>query len=518
MRISGGQALGEEAVSVVRQAVSLAEQRGHRQVTPLHMVSAMLSASPAPACILRAACLSSQSHPLQHKTLDLCLDLALNQLAVAVSRRGGDHVEPARSNAFTAGLKRAQAHGRRGPVGGDKVELEQLVLSILDDPSVDRVMRAAGFSSSQVRASVVSLEQSASFPDPFPEKIGAGGQPSLQTAPELHLPVVVDDVPHGSECQASNVKSGARWPAFFGCTEVIPTTVSLPPWLRYYKDTTCIRSTYCNTNLQANGASRRPKFTELTADNLKILCDALELRVPWHGNIVPGIASTVLRCRSGVTRRRVGDKPFNSLSSSTTTWLLFHGRDGVVKTAVARELARLVFGSYTDFTALQGYPDIAAQTGKLALKRHRSPENNGDGNGGDVGARLFKAIAENPHRVILIDGVDQLGRDLETRIKNAVAGGTLMGGCNGDVVDLEDAIIVLSSNVLDSRSMVSASSPRVKRRFTRQNCEDGDAAEMEMRSRRHLSWDLNVCAVDEDEEEGSFDGIMNVVDGVFLFN
>jgi ATP-dependent Clp protease ATP-binding subunit ClpA len=191
MRISGGQALGEEAASVVRQAVSLAEQRGHRQVTPLHMVSAMLSASPA--CILRAACLSSQSHPLQHKTLDLCIDLALNQLAVAVSRRGGEPVEPARSNAFTAALKRAQAQGRRGPVGGDKVELEQLVVSILDDPSVDRVMRTAGFSSSQVRASVVSLEQSASFP----EKIRAGGQPSLQTVPELHLPVVTDDVPDG---------------------------------------------------------------------------------------------------------------------------------------------------------------------------------------------------------------------------------------------------------------------------------------------------------------------------------
>ncbi|XP_037409991.1 protein SMAX1-LIKE 3-like [Triticum dicoccoides] len=502
MRISGGQALGEEAAGVVRLAVSLAEQRGHRQVTPLHMVSAMLSASPS--CILHAACLSSQSHPLQHKTLDLCLELALNQLAMAVSRGGGDHVEPARSNAFTAALKRAQAHGRRGAVGGDKVELEQLVLSILDDPSVDRVMRTAGFSSSQVRASVVSLQQS-----------------SLQTVPELHLPVVPDDVPDASECQASKAKSGARPPDFFGGTEVVPTTASLPPWLRHYKDTTCIRSTYCDTNLQADVISRRPKFTELTAHNLKILSDALELRVPWHGNIVPGISSTVLQCRSGVTRRRAGDKPSNSLSSSMTTWLLFCGRDGVGKTAVARELARLVFGSYADFTALQGYPDIPARNGKLALKRLRSPENDGDGNGVGVEAKLFEAIAENPHRVILINGVDQLGRDSETCIKNAMAGGTLMGGCNGDVVGLEDAIVVLSYEELDPRSVVCASSQRAKRPFSRQNREEGDTAKMEVRSRRRLRWDLNVCAVDGEEEEDSVaddEGILNAVDGVFLFN
>ena len=37
MRVAGGHALGEEAVAVVRQAVSLAARRGHAQVTPLHI-------------------------------------------------------------------------------------------------------------------------------------------------------------------------------------------------------------------------------------------------------------------------------------------------------------------------------------------------------------------------------------------------------------------------------------------------------------------------------------------------
>ena len=204
-------------------------------------------------------------------------------------------------------------------------------------------------------------------------------------------------------------------------------------------------------------ASRRPKFTELTAQNLKILRGALELRVPRHANIIPGISSTVLRCRSGVTRRRAGVWP--------TTWLLFRGRDSGGKTAVARELARLVFGSYAEFTTLQvqGNPDIPAQTGKLALKRQRSPDIDGEGNGGDVRARLFEAIVENPHRVILIDGVNRLDGDSEMRIKNAIAGGTIARGYNDDMVGLEDAIVVLSSDVCHSgMSMASASSPRVE--------------------------------------------------------
>jgi hypothetical protein len=60
-----------------------------------------------------------------------------------------------------AALKRAQAHQRRGcpeqqqqPLLAVKVELEQLIISILDDPSVSRVMREASFSSPAVKATI----------------------------------------------------------------------------------------------------------------------------------------------------------------------------------------------------------------------------------------------------------------------------------------------------------------------------------------------------------------------------
>ncbi|XP_050212235.1 protein SMAX1-LIKE 3-like isoform X1 [Mercurialis annua] len=154
------QALTAEAASIVKQAVSLARRRGHAQVTPLHVASAMLA---SPTGLLRRACLQSHSHPLQCKALELCFNVALNRLpASAASALLGHHSSfPCLSNALVAAFKRAQAHQRRGsienqqqPILALKIEIEQLIVSILDDPSVSRVMREAGFSSVQVKHKV----------------------------------------------------------------------------------------------------------------------------------------------------------------------------------------------------------------------------------------------------------------------------------------------------------------------------------------------------------------------------
>ncbi|KAF3442729.1 hypothetical protein FNV43_RR16646 [Rhamnella rubrinervis] len=162
------QGLTAEAASVVKQAVTLARRRGHAQVTPLHVANTMLSASTG---LLRTACLQSHSHPLQCKALELCFNVALNRLPASNSSPmlGNHHSQhPSISNALVAAFKRAQAHQRRGsienqqqPLLAVKIELEQLIISILDDPSVSRVMREAGFSSTQVKSNVeqaVSLE------------------------------------------------------------------------------------------------------------------------------------------------------------------------------------------------------------------------------------------------------------------------------------------------------------------------------------------------------------------------
>lgn len=168
------QGLTADAASIVKQAVTLAKRRGHAQVTPLHVANTMLSVTNG---LLRTACLQSHSHPLQCKALELCFNVALNRLPASTSSspmlgttNHHHHSQscPSISNALVAAFKRAQAHQRRGSIENQqqplltvKIELEQLIISILDDPSVSRVMREAGFSSTQVKSNVeqaVSLE------------------------------------------------------------------------------------------------------------------------------------------------------------------------------------------------------------------------------------------------------------------------------------------------------------------------------------------------------------------------
>jgi hypothetical protein len=167
------QALTVDAATVVKQSVNLANRRGHVQVTPLHVASMMLSS----ASLLRAACLQSYSHPLQCKALELCFNVALNRLptssTILTSHTSRHRHFPTLSNALIAAIKRAQAHQRRGgvesqqqPLLSVKIELGQLIISILDDPSVSRVMREAGFSSTQVKIHVekaVTVEASSVF-------------------------------------------------------------------------------------------------------------------------------------------------------------------------------------------------------------------------------------------------------------------------------------------------------------------------------------------------------------------
>ncbi|XP_006346003.1 uncharacterized protein [Solanum tuberosum] len=158
--VSFQQALTVESSSIVKQALNLAKRRGHSHVTPLHVASAMLVSSSS--TLLRKACFQTNSHPIQYKALELCFNVALNRLPTSASNPILEpHVHPPfLSNALVAAFKRAQAYQRRGSVENQqqqqhlKVEIDQLVISILDDPSVSRVMSEAGFSSIQLKTNV----------------------------------------------------------------------------------------------------------------------------------------------------------------------------------------------------------------------------------------------------------------------------------------------------------------------------------------------------------------------------
>ncbi|KAD4178047.1 hypothetical protein E3N88_26638 [Mikania micrantha] len=153
------QTLTPEAASVLNHSIAEAGRRNHNQTTPLHVAATLLA---APTGFLRQACIRSHpnsSHPLQCRALELCFSVALERLPSATSSPAV--TEPPVSNALMAALKRSQAHQRRGcpeqqqqPLLAVKVELEQLIISILDDPSVSRVMREASFSSPAVKATI----------------------------------------------------------------------------------------------------------------------------------------------------------------------------------------------------------------------------------------------------------------------------------------------------------------------------------------------------------------------------
>lgn len=177
------QTLTPEAASVLNHSIAEASRRNHGQTTPLHVAATLLA---SPSGFLRQACIKSHpnsSHPLQCRALELCFSVALERLPTA-QQNVSPGLDPPISNALMAALKRAQAHQRRGcpeqqqqPLLAVKVELEQLIISILDDPSVSRVMREASFSSPAVKATIEqSLNSSCSVSNS--SSIGLGFRPS----------------------------------------------------------------------------------------------------------------------------------------------------------------------------------------------------------------------------------------------------------------------------------------------------------------------------------------------------
>ncbi|PNY10288.1 chaperone protein ClpB1-like protein [Trifolium pratense] len=157
------QALTQEAATFVKQAVNLATRRSHSQVTPLHLATVMLSNS---TTLLHKACLQCHSHPLHYKALEICFNVSLNRLpssTISSPLLGGpQYSSPSLSNSLVAAFKRAQGHQRRTTsienqqqsILALKIEVEQLIISILDDPCISRVMREAGFSSTLIKNKV----------------------------------------------------------------------------------------------------------------------------------------------------------------------------------------------------------------------------------------------------------------------------------------------------------------------------------------------------------------------------
>ncbi|KAG6395370.1 hypothetical protein SASPL_146013 [Salvia splendens] len=163
------QCLTQESAAVLDEAVAVARRRGHAQTTSLHMVSSLLS---LPNSSLREACGRTRSNAystrVQFKALELSLSVSLDRLPSSQAGKGEER-EPPVANSLMAAIKRSQANQRRQPenfsfyqqqqqqyssfssVPVVKVELRNLIVSILDDPLVSRVFGEAGFRSCDIK-------------------------------------------------------------------------------------------------------------------------------------------------------------------------------------------------------------------------------------------------------------------------------------------------------------------------------------------------------------------------------
>ncbi|KAG6478271.1 hypothetical protein ZIOFF_061706 [Zingiber officinale] len=184
--------LAAEAGVALDEGVAVARRRAHAQTTSLHVVYALLlqpaggggsgsGAQSASSSILRDALLRvrsvAYSARMQLRALERCFGMALDRLpSSSGGQREGGGDEPPVSNSLMAAIKRSQANQRRNPesfhlyqqqqqqnaatgvvstFSGVKVEMQQMVLAILDDPIVSRVFGDAGFRSVDVKFAIL---------------------------------------------------------------------------------------------------------------------------------------------------------------------------------------------------------------------------------------------------------------------------------------------------------------------------------------------------------------------------
>ncbi|KAL2549097.1 Double Clp-N motif-containing P-loop nucleoside triphosphate hydrolase superfamily protein [Forsythia ovata] len=246
------------------------------------------------------------------------------------------------------------------------------------------------------------------------------------------------------------------------------------------------------------------KFKEFNSENMNILCNSLEKKVPWQSDIIPDIASTILKCRSGLMTTKI-KKEHEEIREES--WLFFLGIDSDGKERMAKELAKIIFGSQENFTEISLSKFSSAlrddSTEEISNKRAR------DEHGGSYFDRFADAVRDNPGRVFFLEDVDQLDYHSRKGIKSAIENGSITLS-NGEIVPLKDAIIIFSCENFSLESR--ACSPRTEQKNDKmEKVKEKD----EDLKQECVLLDLNIATEDEDSV---FDhGILDSVDKQVVF-
>ncbi|KAK6135983.1 hypothetical protein DH2020_030255 [Rehmannia glutinosa] len=233
------------------------------------------------------------------------------------------------------------------------------------------------------------------------------------------------------------------------------------------------------------------EISELNSDNMNILCNALEKKVPWQGCIIPEIVSTILKCRSGMKNKNIN-------INRQESWLVFLGDDCDGKESIARELAKAVFGSYDNFTeiGISSFSDYYSSDQEEISKKRARIEC-----GGNIYDRFVDDVRCNPSRVFYVDGADQLDYSSVKGFRRAMKDGNV-AVCEGDqLVFMKDAIVIFSCENF---------------KCGENGNEEENSDELRENNKKCGFLDLNIATgdgnVDDDEN-----GILDLVDQKVVF-
>lgn len=236
---------------------------------------------------------------------------------------------------------------------------------------------------------------------------------------------------------------------------------------------------------------------------MNILCSALEKKVPWHKDLVPEIVSTILECRSGTRKVKSW---LNRRETKEETWLLFLGADHEAKNKIARELARCIFGSQNNMVTISPSSRTADLIEESNNKRKRDMWSS------NYVERLGEALNENPHRVLLMEDMEQLDHCSMEAMKQAIENGRISIS-DGETVGVKDAIIIFSCKSLNALSRGGCSS-RKRTKICETEDEIKETDEMEHKN-SSISLDLKIAL--EDYSAGDDIGIREYVDKQIVF-
>ncbi len=171
------------------------------------------------------------------------------------------------------------------------------------------------------------------------------------------------------------------------------------------------------------------EMKEDESERLMNLEEILHERIIGQKEAVSAIARAVRRARSGVKNP---NRPIGSF--------MFLGPTGVGKTALAKTLAEVMFGSEEDLIRV----DMSEYMEKFTVSRLvGSPPGYV---GYDEGGQLTEKIRQKPYSVILLDEIEKAHPDVFNILLQVLDDGLLTDG-KGRKVDFKNTIIIMSSNL-----------------------------------------------------------------------